>query len=63
MEVLSMPAGTFVGMIIFAKNIDKTIPLGKSAVEIKEELDKLRVGNEQSVKGGGGMHWMKRKQH
>jgi hypothetical protein len=49
----SMPAGTFVGLIIFAKNIEKTIPLGKSAVEIKEEFEKLRVGNEPSVKRGG----------
>jgi hypothetical protein len=49
----SMPAGTFVGLIIFAENIEKTIPLGKSTVEIKDEFEKLRVGNEPSVKSGG----------
>jgi hypothetical protein len=42
----SMPAGTFVGMIIFAKKIEKSIPLGNNTVEIKEELEKLRLGNE-----------------
>jgi hypothetical protein len=49
----TMPAGTFAGMIVFAKNIEKTIPLGNSVAEIKEELGKLRVGNEPSVKTGG----------
>jgi Mg-chelatase subunit ChlD len=49
----SMPAGTFVGLIIFAKNIEKTIPLGTSKAEIKEEFEKLRTGNEPSVKSGG----------
>jgi len=48
----SMPAGAFAGMIIFAKNIEKTIPLVDSTVEIKEELEKLRVGNEPPVKNG-----------
>jgi hypothetical protein len=49
----SMPAGTFVGLIIFAKNIEKTSPLGTSKAEIKEEFEKLRTGNEPSVKSGG----------
>jgi hypothetical protein len=49
----SMPAGTFVGLIIFAKNIEKTIPLGNNEVEIKEEFEKLRVGDDPSVKTGG----------
>jgi hypothetical protein len=50
----SMPTGTFIGMIIFAKNIEKAIPLGSNTVEIKEELEKLRVGSEPSVKNGRG---------
>jgi hypothetical protein len=48
----SMPAGTFIGMIIFAKNIQKTIPLGNNALEIKAELEKLRAGNEPALKNG-----------
>ena len=48
----SMPAGTSVGMMIFAKNIEKTISLGNSKEEIKVELEKLRVGNEPPVKDG-----------
>jgi hypothetical protein len=47
----SMPAGTLVGLIVFATNIDKTIPLGNSTAEVKEELEKLRVGNEPFLKG------------
>jgi hypothetical protein len=49
----SMPAGTVAGLIIFAENIQKTIPLGDSRVEIKEELGKLGVGNDPAVKTGG----------
>jgi hypothetical protein len=46
----SMPAGTPVGLIVFAEDLDKTIPLGKSTAEIKEELQKLRDGNEPFLK-------------
>jgi Mg-chelatase subunit ChlD len=48
----SMPVGAFVGMIIFAKNIEKTIPFGNSAAEIKEALEKLRVAQGPPVKNG-----------
>ncbi|MGB9008008.1 MAG: VWA domain-containing protein [Candidatus Acidiferrales bacterium] len=47
----SVPAGTLVGLIVFATEIDKTIPLGNGTAEVKEELEKLRVGNESFLKG------------
>jgi hypothetical protein len=48
----SMPAGTSAGLIIFAKNIEKTIPLGDNTAEIKEEFQNLRVANKPPVKDG-----------
>jgi VWA domain-containing protein len=47
----SMPAGALVGLAVFATKIDKTIPLGKSTAEVKEELEKLRIGNEPFLAG------------